>query len=215
MHFLLWIASLSCTGITSSIVSVTTSPIFVELYSMTVKGERTSARVWTGIGLAIVGGVVLGGGNLAAGGGNWRGDILATGGAIAVAGYFLVGGRLRPSLPLLGYVFPVYGSAALFLVLAAPFLGGGTVGLEGRTYLYTFLMALVCQLAGHSLLNWALRGSRTIVVTMSTLGEPVGTTILALLILGEVPLPHEIVGGAIMLAGVFVVIKGNPARVTV
>ncbi len=213
MHFLSWIASLSFTGITSSIVFVTTSPIFIEIYSITVRGERTSARVWIGIGLVLAGSVILGGGNIAAGGENWKGDLLAVAGALAVAGYFIVGSRLRPKLTLLAYIFPVYGTAALFLALAAPLLGVGLTGLSARTYFYCFMMALVCQVTGHSLFNWALRKMRTTLVAMATLGEPIGTTMLAWLILGELPVPTEILGGTVILAGVFVVLTGDPLRV--
>jgi drug/metabolite transporter (DMT)-like permease len=213
LHFLSWIASLSFTGITSSIVFVTTSPIFIEIYSVTVRREKTSAKVWIGIGLTVAGAVILGGGNIAAGGENWKGDLLAVAGAIAVASYFIVGSRLRPKLTLIAYIFPVYGTAALFLVLAASLLGAGLTGLPARTYFYCFLMALVCQVTGHSLFNWALRRMKTTLVAMATLGEPIGTTMIAWLILGELPVPTEILGGVVVLAGVFVVLTGDPLRV--
>jgi len=213
LHFFSWIASLSFTGITSSIVFVTTSPIFVELYAVTVKRERTSPRVWTGIALAIAGSLILGGGNIAAGGESWKGDLLAVGGAVAVAGYFIVGSRLRPKLPLLAYIFPVYGTAALLLALTALLFGPGLAGLPSRVYFYCFIMALVCQVTGHSLFNWALRRMKTTLVAMATLGEPVGTTMLAWLILGETPVPSEILGGSVILAGVFVVLTGDTFRI--
>jgi drug/metabolite transporter (DMT)-like permease len=213
LHFLSWIASLSFTGITSSIVFVTTSPIFIEIYSVTVRGEKTSSKIWIGIGLTVAGAVILGGGNIAAGGESWKGDLLAVAGAIAVASYFIVGSRLRPKLTLLAYIFPVYGTAALLLVLAASLLGAGLTGLPARTYFYCFLMALVCQVTGHSLFNWALRRMKTTLVAMATLGEPIGTTMIAWLILGELPVPTEILGGVVVLAGVFVVLTGDPLRV--
>lgn len=213
VHFFSWIASLSFTGITSSIVFVATSPIFIELYAVTVKRQKTSARVWTGIALTIAGSVILGVGNIAAGGESWKGDLLAVCGAVAVAGYFIVGSRLRPKLPLLAYIFPVYGTAALLLALTAILLGPGLAGLPSRVYFYCFIMALVCQVTGHSLLNWALRRMKTTLVAMATLAEPVGTTMLAWLILGETPVPSEVLGGAIILAGVFVVLTGDPFQI--
>lgn len=213
VHFFSWIASLSFTGITSSIVFVATSPIFIELYAVTVKRQKTSARVWTGIALTIAGSVILGVGNIAVGGESWKGDLLAVCGAVAVAGYFIVGSRLRPKLPLLAYIFPVYGTAALLLALTALLSGPGLVGLPSRVYFYCFIMALVCQVTGHSLLNWALRRMKTTLVAMATLAEPVGTTMLAWLILGETPVPSEVLGGAIILAGVFVVLTGDPFQI--
>jgi drug/metabolite transporter (DMT)-like permease len=213
VHFLSWIASLSFTAITSSIVFVTTSPIFVELYAVTVRGERTSAKVWTGILLAVAGSLVLGGGNLAGGGESWKGDLLAVTGAAAVAGYFLIGSRLRPRMPLLAYIFPVYGTAAVLLCVTAVLMGDGLTGHPGNVYLYCFLMALICQVTGHTMFNWALRRLRTTMVAMATLGEPIGTSMLAWLILGEVPVTTEIVGGIVILAGVFTVLTGGSALV--
>jgi drug/metabolite transporter (DMT)-like permease len=213
LHFLSWIASLSYTGITSSIVFVTTSPIFIELYSVAVRREKTSGRIWAGIGIAAAGSAVLAGGNIAAGGDSWKGDLLAVAGAAAVAGYFLVGSRLRPRLPLLAYIFPVYGTAAVILAAAALFLGPGVTGYPARLYFYCFLMALVCQVTGHSMFNWALRRLKTTIVATATLGEPVGTTLLAWMILGEVPAANELLGGAVILAGVFTVLASDPFRV--
>lgn len=213
LHFLSWIASLSFTAITSSIVFVTTSPVFIELYSVVVRREKTSGRVWAGIGLAAAGSVVLAGGNIAAGGDSWKGDLLAVAGAAAVAGYFIVGSRLRPRLPLLAYIFPVYGTAAVVLLAAAVLLGTGVTGYPGRLYFYCFLMALVCQVTGHSIFNWALRRLKTTMVAMATLGEPVGTTLLAWVILGEIPAVNELLGGAVILSGVFVVLTADPFRI--
>ena len=122
-----------------------------------------------------------------------------------------MGSRLRPRLPLLAYIFPVYGTAALLLAVTALISGSGLTGHPSRIYFYCFLMALVCQVTGHSLFNWALRRIKTTQVAMATLGEPVGTTILAWLILRVTPVPSEIIGGVIILAGVFVVLTGGSA----
>lgn len=210
-HFLTWIASLSLTGVTSSIVFVTTSPLFVALYSAAVGKERIPPAVWAGIAVACAGGIVLGGGDVAAGGESWKGDLLALTGAAAVAGYFIVGSRLRRSLPLVVYVFPVYATAAVALCAVAAASGSPLFGLSGRTYLYTLLMAVVCQVSGHSLFNWALSRMQATLVAAATLGEPIGTSLLAWLILEEAPGPFEAAGGIIILSGVFIVLRAGPA----
>jgi drug/metabolite transporter (DMT)-like permease len=38
---------------------------------------------------------------------------------------------------------------------------------------------------------------------VALLGEPIGSTILALLILKEIPAPLEIIGGGIILVGIY------------
>lgn len=209
-HFLSWIASLSLTGVTSSIVFVTTSPLFAAIFAVVFAGERIPRPVWAGIAVAVAGGAILGGGDIAAGGDAWKGDLLALGGAAAVAGYFIVGSRLRRSMPLVVYVFPVYAAAAVVLCAVAPVLGAPLTGLPARTYLYTLLMAVVCQVVGHSLFNWALGRVQATIVAAATLGEPIGTSLLAWSILGERPGMLAIAGGAIVLAGVYLVIRNGP-----
>ncbi|MDD3643011.1 MAG: DMT family transporter [Candidatus Krumholzibacteria bacterium] len=210
LHFLTWIASLSLTNVTSSIVFVTTSPLFVALYSAIFGGERIAPPVWAGIAVTCAGGIILAGGGIASGGESWKGDLLAVTGAAAVAGYFILGSRLRRELPLIVYIFPVYATAAAALCAVAAALGNPLTGLDGRTYLYTFLMAVICQVSGHSLLNWALSRMQATLVATATLGEPVGTALLAWLVLREAPGLLDVAGGAVILGGVFIVLRNGP-----
>ena len=210
LHFTLWIWSLSLTDVASSVVFVTTSPLFVALYTIVVLKERVTRSFWLGLALAVLGGALLGGNDFFGGGAKWRGDILALLGSIAVAGYFLVGSRLRRRLSLLAYVFPVYSIAAVILTVALAVTRTPVTGYGWQTYLHCFLLALVCQLLGHSIFNWALKHLSATVVTLATMGEPVGASILALLILGEVPVAAEIAGGAMIIAGLCFVLHFNP-----
>ena len=137
----------------------------------------------------------------------WQGNLLSVLGAIAAAGYFLVGGRMRKRLSLIAYVFPVYLFASIFLLISAAMTGTSLLGYDTRTYIYCFLLALMCQTVGHTLFNWALKHVGATIVTFAVLGEPVGASILAMIILKELPLANEIVGGAIILTGLFVVLR--------
>jgi drug/metabolite transporter (DMT)-like permease len=212
LHFISWIASLSLTGVPSSVVLVTTTPLFVALYSVLVFKERVPAVFWSGLALAAVGGIIIGGGDFTADGVRWKGDLLAVTGALAAAGYFIVGSRMRRRLSLLAYVFPVYLSASLIILAVALVTRTALAGYRGMTYMYCFLLAVVCQIMGHTLFNWALRHVRATTVTFGILGEPVGATVLAFLILGEAPLAREVAGGLFILAGLFVVIYFRGGR---
>jgi drug/metabolite transporter (DMT)-like permease len=79
-----------------------------------------------------------------------------------------------------------------------------------RTYFYCVLLALVCQVVGHSLFNWALKLLRANIVAIAVLGEPVGATLLAYLILEEAPGMTEITGGGFILAGIYLAFASNP-----
>ena len=149
-------------------------------------------------------------GAAAIGYGNWRlgpepllGGLLALLGALAMAGYLLIGRRLRRGMSLPGYSFLVYGSAALLLLVVTLAAGQPLGGYSGETYLMFVLLALVPQLLGHMSLVWALRFVSATLVTVAVLGEPVAATALAWIILSEPPSVWEIGGGVLILAGIF------------
>ena len=203
LHFISWIASIFLTGVASSIVLVTMTPLFVALYSIFVLDERVPTVFWIGLLLAAVGALVIGGGDLFHGGMRWRGDALALLGAIAAAGYFIVGSRLRKKMSLIGYVFPVYLAATVCILTVAVMWKIPLTGYGGNVYLYSLLLALVCQIMGHTLFNWALAHVKATFVTFGTLGEPVGASLIAFIILDEIPRATELLGGLFIIAGLF------------
>jgi len=137
------------------------------------------------------------------------GNLLALSGAISVSGYLLIGRFLRARISLLAYIFMVYGIAALFLSLLMIVTSKSPFGYPSITYLWIFMLALVPQVIGHSTYNWALKFLPASIVAILTLGEPVGTTILAIIILGEYPGIINLFGMMLILAGIFFVTKNN------
>ncbi len=207
LHFTLWISSLYFTGVANSVVLVTTSPIFITLYSVLFFRERVGGLFWLGLAISIGGAFILGWSNIKGGGFEWKGDVLALSGAVSVAGYFLIGSRLRKRLSLLSYIFPVYSVSAVLLAGTAVVFGYSLAGWHFDTYLYCFLMAVVCQLIGHSSFNWALKRLKAPIATTAIIGEPVGASLIAYVILNEAPSGLEIAGGAVILAGLFVILS--------
>ncbi len=219
LHFASWISSLEYTTVASSVVLVTTSPLWVALLSPLVLHERLRLSVRIGLLVALLGGVVVGlselcgfsGGQLvcssfqsALQGRAMFGNLLALIGALTSAGYLLIGRSVRGSLSLVSYTFIVYGSAAAFLLAAVALRGGRMVGYQPRTYLFFLALGLVPQLLGHSTFNWALRYLSAAYVSVTLLGEPIGSTILAYFFLAENPGMLEIIGGVLILVGIYV-----------
>jgi drug/metabolite transporter (DMT)-like permease len=231
LHFATWITSLAHTTVVSSVVLVTTSPLWVALLSPLVLRERLTARTLLGIALALSGGTIValadagaaGGGSGAgagAGGGGgaaftlsahalW-GDFLALAGAWMMAGYLLVGRRLRARLSIAPYAFVVYGMAAVVLLVAAFASGQAPVALSAPTWGWLLLLALVPQLVGHSTFNWALRHLPAALVAIALLGEPIGSAALAYVFLHEAPAPFTLVGAVFILAGILVASRAAP-----
>jgi drug/metabolite transporter (DMT)-like permease len=204
LHFATWISSLEYTSVASSVVFVSTSPIFVGLASHFLLKEKVSSQMFVGIVVSVLGGMIIGYGDFGLGARELFGDFLALAGAVAVSGYLLVGRRLRRHLSLLSYIFLVYATAAAFLVTICLVTGHSFSGYPQQTYVMFILLAIVPQIIGHSSYNWALKYLPATFVGVGTLGEPIGSTILAYFVLDEVPTLAKIGGGVLILTGIYI-----------
>jgi drug/metabolite transporter (DMT)-like permease len=204
IHFGTWISSLAYTSVTASVVLVSTSPLFAGLASHLLLRERLSRGMIAALATTLVGSALIGLGDWEIGAHRLWGDVLAVIGAIAVAGYFIIGRRVRARLSLLAYVFPVYTTAAVVLMALALASGIPAVPHQPQTWLWLLLMALGPQIVGHSSLNWALRYLSATYVTVATLAEPISSTLLAWWLLQEEPSPWAAIGGTLILIGITV-----------
>ena len=207
LHFGLWIASLSYTSVATSVVLVTANPIFVAIASYFLFGERFTRQTIVGIAVCLIGALLIGWSNWQLGNDSLLGAVLALLGALAVAGYLLIGRRLRQRIGLLSYASLTYTSAAILLLISALASGHSLVGYSTTTYVMMALLAVVPQLIGHSSLNWSLRFVPATLIAIAVLGEPVIATALAVPILHEAPTLTEIIGGILILAGIFVAFR--------
>jgi drug/metabolite transporter (DMT)-like permease len=207
VHFGSWIASLQLTTVASSVALVTTQPLWAALIGAAFLRERVTRGTVVAILVASAGGAVIGARDFAAGGDALAGDALALVGAVCAAVYFLIGRRLRARIDLAAYVGVVYPVAAVLLVVTALAVRQPLSGFSGETWLMFLLLALVPQLIGHSSLNWAVRYVPAHVVTVALLGEPILSATLAIPILGEQPGLLRVIGGAVTLAGVYLVMR--------
>lgn len=214
VHFATWITSLSMISVATSVVLVQTNPLFVALLSYLFLRERPTKPTVAGIFLALVGCVVIGWGDLRQGGAQWTGpallgDLLALTGGLMAAVYFLLGRRLRRQLSIVAYIWPVYTTAAVVLLAICLFSGLPLVGYPPVTYLMLLLLAVGPQLLGHSSLNYALGQLSATLVTIAALGEPIGSALLALALLGQVPAALTLLGGALILGGIALTAVGE------
>jgi drug/metabolite transporter (DMT)-like permease len=74
------------------------------------------------------------------------------------------------------------------------------------------LLALVPQLLGHSTFNWALGYLSAAYVSITLLGEPIGSTILAYFLLGEKPTTVKIIGAILILFGIYTASRRESTR---
>jgi len=220
-HFASWITSLEYTSVASSVVLVTTAPLWVALLSPLFLKESITKAIFIGLFVALLGSVIVGLSEACSfspdltcavnrglfSGKAFIGNLFALAGAFFSAGYLMAGRKVRGQLSLLAYVFLVYTIAALFLLF---FVGITRTSLEIThpiDIVWLFALALVPQVIGHSTFNWALKFLSAAYVSIALLGEPVGTVILAFFILKEKPTIFEVVGGVLILGGIYLASK--------
>jgi drug/metabolite transporter (DMT)-like permease len=204
-HFWSWIASLSYTTVASSVVLVSTQPVFVALLSVAMLKERPSARQWAGIGVAVGGAAVIGWGDFAGGPEPLLGDLLAVAGAVFVSIYYVIGRSVRQRLDLWSYIAVVYGvAAAVLLGGAALHPDVAVTGYPGTDWLVFLALAAGPMMIGHTGVNYALRYLPAYVANLALLGEPIGATLLAWWLPGirERPSMQLLAGGALILLGI-------------
>ena len=207
LHFAFWIASLKYTSVASSVVLVTTHPIFVAIGGWLFLKEKINLNLVLGIAFSVLGSGLISYGDMTLSKEALMGDGLALLGAMAASGYLLVGRKMRKERDLFSYIFPVYSTAGLILILFSLIFQKPFWGYSSATYLFLFLLALVPQLIGHTTFNWALKYLPAPLVAIAILGEPVGSTILAFFVLGEGLTPLKIIGGILIFAGILVALK--------
>jgi drug/metabolite transporter (DMT)-like permease len=207
-HFALWVPSLSYTSVAASTVLVTTSPLWVALLGRAV-GERVTRAAGVGIAVSLVGALVISGGDLRLSTRALVGDALAVGGAIAAAAYVVAGRGLRQRMSLVTYAGIVYSAAAGALAVAMVAAGTPFAGYSARVWLLFALMTAGPQLLGHTVFNYLLAHVEASVVAIAVTAEPVGASLLAIVVLHETPSATAVVGGALILAGVYVAIASQ------
>jgi len=208
LHFASWVTSLEYTSVLLSTVFVTSSPIWVALFEFFFLKARLPRLVVIGLVIAISGGIMIGfagqvpnraqieGTNDLIGGG------LSLLGALAMAVYLIIGRKLRANMHVIPYIWIVYGCAGLILSTLVLASGTTVMGYSSTGYLALIALTIFPQLIGHSSFNFAIGYLPATIVSMVTLLEPIGSSILALILFSELPLLFQIIGSGIILLGV-------------
>lgn len=216
-HFALWITSLEFTSVASSVLLVTAHPIFVGPISHFFFKEKLSLVNTTGIVLSMTGVFILVVGNYGLGSlsiDTLEGNILAWLGGIAAGLYILGGRKIRKTVSVLSYAFVVYFTGTLVLFGICLFYTAPVYGLSLPAYGVILLMAIVSGIFGHTFYNWSLEHIRASLASVALLGEPLGSTLLAIAIpwIQQIPSNFTLIGGAIILFGIYLTAKKSSLK---
>jgi len=201
-HFVLWFGSLKLTTVASSTIILALQPIVSLVGGFFLYKERTTLSALLTMGIAIIGAMMIGWGDFGLSKGAIMGDILSFFSVISVVGYLLIGQTTVKKVSHWLYSFCVFFSAAIVLTIYNLSAGVEVIGYPAKEWGIFLLLATVPTVS-HVINNWLLNYVNATTISMSILGEPVGATILAFFLLHEHLAGWQIVGGLLVLAGVF------------
>lgn len=203
-HFIIWFESLNYTSIASSTVLVTLQPIFAFVGTYFFFKEKISLKSIIAALVAIGGSICISIGDFRISGSALFGDVLALIACAFVTGYLLFGQEARKRLSLITYTMIVYSVSSITLFFYVLIVEGTFMPVEQTDWLYFLLLAIVPNLLGHTLFNYAVKWVSTNMISMAILFEPIGATILAYLIFNEKLIVTQIIGGVIVIVGLII-----------
>jgi drug/metabolite transporter (DMT)-like permease len=201
IHYVLWFESLNYTSVASSTVIVTLQPLFSFVGGHFLLKEHFNKRAIASCFVSLDGCFIIGYGDFEVSSSAIFGDALAFIAAGVITAYFFIGQHMRMKLSIIPYSILGYTSGSLFLGIYALSQRESFIDYPTYTWKSFVGIALVSTILGQMVLNWLLRWLSVSVISMSILGESVGTCILAYFILSEVISLQQGVGITITLVG--------------
>ncbi|KGR75028.1 DMT family transporter [Ureibacillus sinduriensis] len=201
-HFILWFESLNYTSVASSTVLVTLQPLFAFIGTYFFFKEKLSVKtILSGI-IAIMGSFLISWGDFKVSGSALYGDLLALIACGLITGYLLFGQDVRKRISLVTYTMVVYSISTICLFLYVLVKGESFGPYPPMTWIWFLLLAIIPNLLGHTLFNWAVKWVSTNVISIAVLFEPIGAAALAYFIFAERLMISQITGGLIVIIGI-------------
>lgn len=205
LDFTLWNTSVQYTTAANATLLGNTSPLWVALIALFLFREKLRGSFWIGLALALTGAMLVVGSNFLQNPTLGFGDLLASTAAIFYALYQLTTQRGRKYIDPFRYTWLVGVSATAGMFIINIVLGNSFTGFSTQTWLVFLATAVISQMIGYLSISYALGHLPASVVAPTLIGQPILTTILAIPLLGEIPAPVQWLGGAVALAGIYIV----------
>lgn len=205
LDFTLWNTSVQYTTAANATLLGNTSPLWVALIALVLFREKLRGSFWIGLALALTGAMLVVGSNFLHNPTLGFGDLLASTAAIFYALYQLTTQRGRKYIDPFRYTWLVGVSATVCMFVINFVWGNSFTGYSAQTWLVFLATAVISQMIGYLSISYALGHLPASVVAPTLIGQPILTAILAIPLLGEIPAPVQWLGGAVALAGIYIV----------
>ncbi|MCD9025539.1 DMT family transporter [Cohnella silvisoli] len=213
LHFLLWMESLDYTSIASSTIILSLEPVFVMIGAYFVFKDRHGKFALMGLFVALIGAFCVGAGDISLSRKAFTGDMLSLLGTLAVVVNMLIAKRILARVPSYLYSLIVFAVAFLCFAMFNLSMDFSFTSYPAREWLIFVLLAIVPTVFGHMIFNWLLQYVKPTTISISVLAEPVGSSLLGMLIFKEMVTSFQLVGGAFIIIGLLLYMRTEYAAV--
>ena len=199
-HFFSWFSAVKLTNVASAAVLAALHPLVVLLVTVFVYRKKVGFKSVAAIVVALVGGAIIMGADYNAfAGGSLKGNTFAFLAGLFMGLYFAVGDVVRKRVSGDLYVLLVFASCWVCFTVGVIFTDTQILGYDFMDYVYIALMAFVCQIGAHAVFNMCIGHVSSLYVSTWEAGDPVFSTLIAVVFLPQIPKGYEIIGCIIVV----------------
>ena len=208
LHFILFVSAVLDTTIINATVLVNTSPIWSMFVSSLIFKLKPSRVATLGILVSFIGVLIITYGDAAPG--TWtlqlKGDLEAVLAAVVESFYLSYGRETRMRTDIVPLMLTIYVFSALTILAIG-------IGI-GQSFMFPLQWTNIVALIGLGVLPTALAHSfyfsslshlKSFETATMALLEPIGATVLGIILLTQVPGPVFVLGAVLVIAGIFAV----------
>ncbi len=215
LHFLLWMESLNYTSIASSTIILSLEPVFVMIGAYFVFKDKIGRLALIGLLVALIGAMCVGSGDISLSRKAFTGDLLSLLGTLAIVVNMLIAKRLLTRVPSFLFSLIVFTIAFLCFAMYNLSMDFSFTAYPEREWTIFVLLAIVPTVFGHMIFNWLLQYVKPTTISMSVLAEPIGSSLLGMLIFKEMVTSFQLVGGAFIIMGLLLYMRTEYSANTV
>ena len=207
-HFACFFLGVRNTSIANATLLGCMAPIFTVFISIFQK-KKINKMTYVGLVIALVGGGIIQSGDISLNNANLFGNSIALLSALFIAITFVLAEQIRQETDNVAYGRSLFFVASITVLLIATMAGDSILDFKAGDIPWFLFLGLVPSIFGHNLLNYAVKYITPTAVSSVPLGEPIIASIFGLLLFGEVIPIGALLGGPVVLIGVYIIINNQ------
>jgi drug/metabolite transporter (DMT)-like permease len=201
----LWNLAILKTSASVSTLLANNASIFVSLGALIFFKQKLPTIYWIGLFVAMIGVFTVTGRDFIENKNLGVGHLMAIGAAVFYAGYLLITQQVRESIDVVNFMGWSLIACLFFSYLICYQQDLQMLHFDNQTWLSFIAAGLICHLVGWLSINYALGFLPAAIVSPTLLIQPVLTSIISFFLLNETLRKEQILGGFIVILGVYLV----------